>query len=101
MIGLVHTAWLFTRGSQSVRIVRVGQAIGAQSLLVNGPGTEAAVHHMDDPIDCVRYQADLERRLVAQGYRLEKFAPAERRTGRDRRGAPRGTDRRAYLERVV
>ena len=100
-IGLVQTAWLFTRGSQSVRIVRVTQPNGAQQLLVNGPGTESAVHQADDPIFCVRYQADLERRLVAEGYQLASFLSAERRTGRDRRGLMRGGDRRRHLERVV
>lgn len=101
MIGLVHTAWLFTRGSQSVQIVRVGQACGAQRLLVNGPGTEAAVHHLDDPLDCIRYQSEVERQLVAQGFRLAHFSSADRRTGRDRRSAPRGFDRRRTLELVV
>jgi hypothetical protein len=99
MIGLVQTAWLFTRGSQSVRIIRVGR-LGSQRLLVNGPGSEATVHETEDSIDCARYQADIERRLVVQGYHLASFISAERRAGRDRRGALRGPDRR-HLERVV
>lgn len=101
MIGLVHTAWLFTRGSQSVRIVRVGRQNGSQRLLVNGPGSEASVHDSDDSIDCVRYQADIERRLVVQGFQLASFVSADRRGGRDRRGTLRGPDRRRHLERVV
>jgi hypothetical protein len=100
-IGLVQTAWLFTRGSQSVRIVRVTRSDGAQHILVNGPGPETKVHEAEDPIFCVRFQADLERRLVSQGYQLASFLSAERRTGRDRRGAPRPGDRRRHLERVV
>ena len=101
LIGPVHTAWLFTRGSESVRIVRVGQANGTQRLLVHGPGTETAVHTMDDAMDCVRYQSELERRLVMKGFRLERFASGDRRRGSDRRSAPRGPDRRTHLERVV
>jgi hypothetical protein len=101
MIGLVQTAWFFTRGSQSVRIVRVGRQNGSQRLLVNGPGFEASVHETEDSIDCVRYQADIERHLVVQGYQLASFASAERRATRNRRGTLRGPDRRHHLERVV
>ncbi len=101
MIGLVHTAWLFTRGSQSVRIVRVARQNGSQRLLVNGPGLEASVHETEDSIDCVRYQADIERRLVVEGFQLASFTSAERRDGHDRRTTLRGPDRRRHLERVV
>ena len=101
MIGPVHTAWLFTRGSESVRIVRVGQADGAQRLLVHGPGAEKAVHATDDAMDCVRHQSELERRLVGKGFRLESFSSGDRRRGHDRRSALRGPDRRSHLERVV
>ena len=100
-IGPVHTAWLFTRGSESVRIVRVGQSNGTQRLLVNGPGTESAVHMLDDAMDCVRQQSEVERRLVTKGFRLERFISGDRRRGADRRSAPRGSDRRTHLERVV
>ena len=100
-IGPVHTAWLFTRGSESVRIIRVGQADGMQRLLVNGPGTETTVQMMDDAMDCVRHQSELERRLVGKGFRLERFASGDRRRGSDRRTAARGPDRRSHLERVV
>jgi hypothetical protein len=101
MIGPVHTAWLFTRGSESVRIIRVGTATGGQYLLVNGPGSETAAHQTEDVMECVRQQSELERRLVGKGYRLERFTTADRRTGTDRRVAPRGSDRRSHLERVV
>ena len=100
MIGAVHTAWLFTRGSESVRIIRVSAAEG-QYLLVNGPGTDTSVHHTDDTMECVRHQSELERRLVGKGFRLERFAYGDRRRGSDRRTAARGPDRRSHLERVV
>ena len=100
-IGPVHTAWLFTRGSESVRIVRVGQADGLQRLLVSGPGTESTVHTIDDAMECVRHQCELERRLVTKGFRLERFASGDRRRGSDRRSAARGPERRTRLERVV
>ena len=101
-IGLVQTAWLFTRGTQSIRIVRITGPDGAQQLLISGPGAEWAVHDAEDPIFCVRYQADLERRLVSDGYQLASFLSAERRSGADRRGASRGgSDRRRQLQRVM
>jgi hypothetical protein len=99
MIGIVKTAWLFTRGSESVRIVRVGSDTGPQRLLVNGPGSDWIVHDLDDAADCTRHQSSLERRLVLQGYRLESFASGERRRC-ERRATPRGSDRR-HLTRVV
>ena len=93
MIGLVQTAWLFTRGSQSVRIIRVARQNGPVRMLVQGPGTERSVHEAD-ALECVRFQSEVERRLVAQGFQLASFTSAERRTGSDRRGAARGSDRR-------
>jgi hypothetical protein len=51
-------------------------------------------------MECVRHQSELERRLVGKGFRLERFSTGNRRTGNDRRTAPRGSDRR-HLERVV
>lgn len=100
MIGLVQTAWLFTRGSQSVRIIRIAQPKGSVRLLVNGPGAESLAQDMDDALECARHQSEIERRLVAQGYQLASFASAERRAGGDRRGAQRGADRRSHLELV-
>jgi hypothetical protein len=100
MIGLVRTAWLFTRGSQSVRIIRVTRPDGPVRLLINGPGPESRAHDAD-AFDCTRYQSELERRLVAQGYQLTRFTSGERRTGGDRRTTGRGLDRRRLLERVV
>ena len=100
-IGLVQTAWLFTRGSQSVRIIRITRPDGAQQLLVSGPGSESSVREAEDPIFCVRYQAELERQLVSEGYQLANFVSAERRSGVDRRGTPRNTDRRREFPRVM
>ena len=100
-IGLVHTASLFTRGPESVRIVRISQAAGRQRLVVEGPGDEILVHQLDDVMGCAQHEAELERRLVAKGFRLERFTAGNRRRGADRRAALRGPDRRRHLERVV
>jgi hypothetical protein len=100
MIGLVQTAWLFTRGTQSIRIVRVARTDGPVRLLINGPGAAESTYDAEDAIDAVRYQLHLERGLVAEGYQLASFRSADRRSGHDRRGASRGADRRRTLDLV-
>ena len=97
MIGAVHTAWLFTRGSESVRIVRVGMISGEQQLLITGPGTEMSVHRSEDAMECARHQSELERRLVGKGYRLERVSCGDRRRSRDRRTFDRGAEDRRRL----
>jgi hypothetical protein len=100
MIGLVETAWLFTRGPQSVRIIRVTRPSGVVRLLIQGPGPISSTHEIDDTIEAVRYPSQLERSLVAEGYQLALFRSAERRSGLDRRATPRGNDRRRTLQLV-
>ena len=81
-LGLVESAWLFTRGDQSVRIVRVGHREAGPRLLVHGPGTTRVVHDFDDMLSCTIHQSELERRLVARSFRLLRFMelPAVGRT---------------------
>src|SRR5262245_30055219 len=91
-IGIVRDAWLFTRGQQSIRIVRA--VAGACLLLsVHGPGPAMDTRVFDDVISCMRYQADIERHLVTDGFSLERFL-SDRRSGADRRSVARATDRR-------
>ncbi len=98
-IGAVREAWLFTRGAKSVRIVRASSK-SRMFLHVYGPDTNVNIQEFDDVLGCMRYQSDLERRLVSEGFSLDRFI-AERRSGSDRRGASRGpgTDRRQSLLR--
>lgn len=91
-IGAVREAWLFTRGVKSVRIVRASSK-ARMFLHVYGPDTDTELQEFDDVLCCMRYQAELERRLVGQGFALDRFM-GERRSGADRRGAARGSDRR-------
>lgn len=93
MIASVETAWLFTRGAQSVRIVRAVTPDGEMRLIVSGPADTAETHVFDDVVACVTYQSELERRLVAQGYALERFT-SERRSGRADRRTRTRTERR-------
>jgi hypothetical protein len=94
MIGPTETAWLFTCGPRSVRIIRVTSPDGLVRLLVHGPGAAAVSYESADAADYVKYQSDLEQGLAAQGYQLESFPTADRRGGRDRRETQRGSDRR-------
>jgi hypothetical protein len=94
IVGVVRNVWLFTRGPQSVRIIRASMRGSRMNLLIEGPGPAAATLEFHDVMSCMRYQADVERHLVADGYTLERVQ-AERRSGQDRRRTPRDApDRR-------
>ena len=88
--------WLFISGSESVRIIRIEEGLEQVRLIVGGPGSATVVYWDADAQSGFRRQQAIERNLVAQGYRL---APADRRSGRDRRSLPRGTaDRRRQAD---
>ena len=57
----VRETWLFTRGAQSVRIVRASGTDTRMLLHVQGPDVEANTHTFEDVIVCMRYQADFEQ----------------------------------------
>jgi hypothetical protein len=79
VVGTVQTAWLFTRDAESVRIVRAADPAGIMYLLVQGPANAVEHREFADVLDCMNYQADLERRLVSEGFTLERFT-SDRRT---------------------
>ena len=95
MLATVQTAWLFTRGLESVRIIRAASRAGVTHLLVQGPGETSERHEFADIVECMNFQADLERRLVSTGYLLEYFT-SDRRAG----DAPRhrGPERRRLTQ---
>jgi hypothetical protein len=89
--GLVQAAWLFTRGDQSVRIVRVRlPGSDACRLLIDGPGPSRHVEEFADSLTCAWHQSELERRFVAAGYRLDGFRDDRRAT----QGPPAGVPER-------
>jgi hypothetical protein len=92
MTGVIETVWLFVRGEESVRMMRTTTPEGRVRLLVYGPGNTNAVHEFPDDMACAEGEAAFESELVADGYSLERFT--DRRSGTDRRRAPRGPDRR-------
>ena len=89
MTGLVETIWLFVRGSESVRVIRASTPERRARLL------SQATQEFQDSIACAERESQIERELVADGFTLEQFT--DRRSGLDRRGLPRGSDRRREL----
>jgi hypothetical protein len=76
--GNTTTAWLFTRGTDSIRIeANVDAAV--VELFVKGPGKARAVYRFADIEALIGYQVDYERDLVARGYTLEEFKSERRR----------------------
>jgi hypothetical protein len=83
-------AWLFVRGGESVRLVREANA---RILRIEGPGYERQVHAFKDEAELSEFRQDYENQLLTDGWVIG--ASQERRSGRDRRDAPReGPDRR-------
>src|SRR5687768_2899504 len=80
MAGIHALGWLYTRGAQSVRLVRAENSEGCR-LFLYGPGTDIVTHDFADVTDCMKQQADIERRLASAGYRLVQ--PADRRSGNE------------------
>jgi CheY-like chemotaxis protein len=93
-----QAAWLFSRGEETVRLVRVGAADRPRRLLLFGPGDAEAVFEQHDGISLMQRLEALERKLIADGYRAVYLPSAERRLGDDRRTTPRGSphDRRRF-----
>ena len=101
MDGAAETASLFTRGRDSVRLVRRGRPGGPIRLFVLGPGPTSSVYDCLDAIDCVNYQSRIESALVGEGYQLASFSEANRRSGSERRNSGRGHDHRRDLHLVT
>lgn len=80
MRGIPDASCLFTRGSDSVRLVREEDSKGCR-LLLYGPGTEVVTHMFADITECMKRQAEIEQNLQAAGYHLAQ-ASSNRRTER-------------------
>ena len=59
--------WAFARESESIYLVREA-GFKTYRLRVHGPGAEIVTHEFLDLIECVRHQAEIERKLVAEGF---------------------------------
>ena len=71
-------AWLYTRGSESIRLVRKEDATACR-LFLFGPGRERVSHEFADLTQCMHRQAEIERNLLAAGYQLSQPQATERR----------------------
>jgi hypothetical protein len=76
-------AWLFTRGSDSVRLVREENSKGCH-LLLYGPGTDVVTHGFADVTECIKRQAEIEHNLLAEGYQFT-HPTSDRRSERTER----------------
>src|SRR5258705_13750686 len=78
MTAIREAEWLFTRGSQSVRLVREENSKGCR-LFLYGPRTEVATHEFTDVTECMKRQAEIEQNLLAEGYQVAQ-SPSDRRS---------------------
>jgi hypothetical protein len=69
--------WLFTRGSESIRLVREEDSDGCR-LFIYGPRTEVATYDFADVAQCMKQQAAIEMDMLAAGYQVAG-PPSERR----------------------
>ena len=88
--GRPQAARLFTRGGQSVRLVRESESDGPVRLLVYGPATAGNEYEFSDVAECEMQEAVIERQLLGEGYELNSTAWERRRD----RAAWSGPDRR-------
>ena len=88
------SARLFTRGTQSVRLVRESDVNGPVRLLVFGPATAGTKYEFHDVAECEMQEAVIERQLLGEGYELNPAA-WERRRGHEEWSGP---DRRRETE---
>jgi hypothetical protein len=86
----VANAWLFTKGNQSVRLVR-----SERILLVLGPGTQRKEHAANNDAAADSLHRQIEADLRREGWAFEGYG-IERRRDPDRRRFPRWTERRQY-----
>jgi hypothetical protein len=93
MLGAVESAWLFTRGGESARVLRVVGVDRVMQLVVQGPGVVNERYAVADEAQAATIQAEVERRLVSEGFSLSRFT-TDRRSGKDRRTVKRGPERR-------
>ncbi len=90
---MYRTAWLFTRGPESIRIVRHDRAA---ALVIYGPGSECLRQIFPTQLELTVFVTAYERELVTNGWRLED-AVTDRRAS-TRRAPFHGNDRRRRPE---
>jgi hypothetical protein len=85
-------SWLFIRRNETVRVFRPGPPY--LQLAIAGPQGLRRTLRFDREADLQAFQRDHEQQWIKDGWHLEG-EDVERRSGRDRRKATRGPDRRS------
>lgn len=93
MTRIVPDDWLFTRGPESVRMVREYGSTRSCRLFVYGPGTEILIYDFSDLAECLKRQAEIDHQLLADGFDLDRLCSDRRAgygiwSGADHRRAP-------------
>jgi hypothetical protein len=70
------TVWVFSRGAESVQVARLASSDGSWLLLITGPSPEHRVEQCEYLLASVHQQAELERQLIEDGFRLQRFVTA-------------------------
>jgi hypothetical protein len=89
MTGIPDTRWLFTRGIESIRLVRRGDSTRCY-LAVYGPGAGVETYEFENVAECMKRQAEIEQRLITAGYHVA-ISPPDRR---NEHGSWQGIDQR-------
>ena len=87
----VAGSWLFIRRNETVRVFRAGPPY--LQLAIAGPQGLRRTLRFDREEELQEFQRDHEEQLMKDGWHLEG-TDVERRSGRDRRRASRGPERR-------
>jgi hypothetical protein len=88
------TAWTFERQGERLVLHREETATGVNLVVVSENGVPRC-YPFDTMDRLVAFQSDMELLLVRTGWSFIAFTP-DRRTGRDRRGMPRISERRRW-----
>jgi hypothetical protein len=92
-VGVDDQSWAFTRNAENLEIARGDEPGGVMLRIKNAGRTRA--YRFSDKGALDRFQRDMESMLLGTGWSFVGFCP-ERRTGRERRGWPRLTERRRW-----
>jgi hypothetical protein len=88
--------WLFTRGTESVRLVREHEG-DACRLVVYGPESEVTTYEFAGIIECMKRQAGIEQCFQSAGYHLARTSDRRGTRGAWQGPARRRGDSRATL----
>ena len=80
MTRILREDWLFTRGPQSVRVVRECCSNSSCRLVVYGPGTELLTYDFSGLAECMKRQSEVDLQLLGAGFHLARLRP-DRRAG--------------------